>query len=229
MELKRLKNTVSLFVLILFASFLLIGGCDVDFGTSENNGGGGDGNTGESVKGTIIDVIPSRENDVENITAQLMDDGDLSTFSSTTGGTGFFDINGNFVGTPTLEFLDEEDNASSLGQIIINVFPDSRLQLGDIRLENGTVVLEDDLMVTFEGDITQNDCQNNSGSLEVEINNDNGDDVDVLVQINNSTDIEDNDNNDIDCEDLLIGQEVEINGELFGIGNNVEADRIEQQ
>ena len=224
----------SFFSLLLLLSFFIIGGCDVDFGGTEDDDGGsgnngnGNGSISETVEGTIVDVIPSRDSDVQDITAQIMDDDDLSTFTATTGASGFFEIDGNFAGTPDLEFLDDDNNDNSLGQIIINVFPGARVQLGDISLENGTIVLNDDTTVTFDADITDNDCSDNSGSIEVEIENDDGDDVDVLVQINNSTDIEDNDGDDINCEDLLVGQEIEVSGELLGIGNNVEADRIEQ-
>ncbi len=52
------------------------------------------------------------------------------------------------------------------------------------------------------------------------------DPVDIIIQVSNSTVIT-RDNDDIDCNDLLIGQKLDINGNLLGFGNNVDADTIE--
>lgn len=216
-------------LLIISISLFTIGGCDVDFSTPDDNssGGGSNGGSGtgsENVEGTIVDVIPTRENDLENITAQVSDEDTLSTFSSTTSNTGFFSVQGDFAGNPELEFLDQDNSDSTLGLIILNVFPDAEVDIGDIRLENGNVVFEDETEITFEGDVIENNCTNNNGTIIVEAKNDQ-DEVDVIVQITNSTSI-DRDGDDIDCNELLIGQEVEVRGELL-IGNSVDANSIE--
>lgn len=225
MKSRQLKNYLS-YIILVTVIFTVVGGCDVDFGTDNNgnnNGGSDGGTTSESVEGTIVDVLPSRDSGVSNITADIMDeDHPNMTFSGTTGNTGFFKVEGSFSGTPQLDFIDEDNNQNSLARIIINVFPKARVKLGDIRLDSGNVVFLDDITVIFDADLIENDCIDNSGSVKVEASN--GNTIDVLVQITNSTDLE-RDNDNITCNDLLKGQTLEISGVLL-VGNSVEADRI---
>lgn len=224
----KYSGTITGYLCLFLLLFVIVGGCDVDFGTSDredDDGGGGDGTTSESVEGTIVDVIPTRENDVSNITLEITDEDTTDMFFGTTDNSGFFRVEGNFSGTPQLNFVDDDNNQNSLGRIIINVFPRARVRLGDIRLDNGNVVFEEDIRVTFDADIIENNCMGNSGSIEVEATNNNT--VEILVQITNSTDLV-RDGDDITCDDFMIGQEVEISGFLL-VGNSVEADRIEVQ
>ena len=206
----------------------VIGGCDVDFGTNNNGnngGGGGGGSTSESVEGTIVDVVPSRSSGVSNITAQISLQSAVRMYMDTTSDTGFFKVEGSFSGNPQLDFLDEDNDQSSLGTIILNVFPRATLKLGNIRLDTGNVVFENDIKVIFNADLTQNNCVDNSGSIKVEPTD--GSNLDIIVQITNSTDLE-RDNDSITCNDLLIGQTLKITGVLL-VGNSVEADSIDVQ
>lgn len=224
----KYSGTITGYLCLFLLLFVIVGGCDVDFGTSDredDDGGGGDGTTSESVEGTIVDVIPTRENDVSNITLEITDEDTTDMFFGTTDNSGFFRVEGSFSGTPQLNFVDDDNNQNSLGRIIINVFPRARVRLGDIRLDNGNVVFEEDIRVTFDADIIENNCMGNSGSIDVEATNNNT--VEILVQITNSTDLV-RDGDDITCDDFMIGQEVEISGFLL-VGNSVEADRIEVQ
>lgn len=224
----KYSGTITGYLCLFLLLFVIVGGCDVDFGTSDredDDGGGGGGTTSESVEGTIVDVIPTRENDVSNITLEITDEDTTDVFFGTTDNSGFFRVEGSFSGTPQLNFVDDDNNQNSLGRIIINVFPRARVRLGDIRLDNGNVVFEEDIRVTFDADIIENNCMGNSGSIEVEATNNNT--VEILVQITNSTDLV-RDGDDITCDDFMIGQEVEISGFLL-VGNSVEADRIEVQ
>lgn len=221
-----MKEKIYSYLILFFVLFAVTGGCDVEFGNSDrsNGGGGGDDNM-ETVEGTIVDVIPSRENDVSNITLEITDEDSAEMFFDTSDSTGFFMVEGSFSGMPQLNFVDDDNNQNSLGRVFINVFPRARVRLGDIRLDNGNVVFEDDIRVTFNADIIENNCMDSSGSIDVEATN--GSTVDILVQIRNSTDLV-RDGEDITCNDLLTGQEVEVTGFLL-VGNSVDADRIEVQ
>lgn len=205
---------------LLFLWFLIVGGCDVDFGGGDNNGGGGGGSTNEeNVNGTIVDIIPDQ--DIEGILVEITLN-DFLEGSDLTNSSGIFEIEGAFAGSPRIEFIDSGSN--SLGTVFLDVFPTAEVELGDIRLENGTIVFEDDTNVTFDAEVTENNCSGNSGSLEVLAKNDQ-DEVNVIIQISESTDLV-NDGDDITCEDIFLGNDVEVQGELLS-GSNVDATRIE--
>lgn len=216
-----LKGTVVLVLLSIF----IVGGCDVDFGSGGDNGGGGGGGGGseiETVQGTIVDIIP--DEDIEGITVDITLN-DFLQGSGTTNSGGFFDIDGPFAGTPKIEFYNDSDTL--LGSVFIDVFATARIELGDIRLENGTVIFEDgNAVVTFDSTVTVNNCTDNSGSIEVKVENDQ-EEANVIVQITESTDLV-QDGDDITCQGLFIGDDVEVQGELLS-GNNVDASRIEIQ
>ena len=223
----RVKNNYLSYISILILCLAISGGCDVDFGTSEDDSNGSNGSgdpTTETVEGTIVDTTPSRDNDVSNILVEVGLENDVAVFSDTTGSSGFFDVEGNFAGNTEIEFLDQDDNNSSLGIIFVTVFPSAIVKLGDLRLENGNVNFLDEVEVTFTGDVIENNCTDNNGSIIVEAKNDQTE-VDVLVQITPSTDIE-SDGDEIECDNILIGQEVEVKGELL-IGNSVDALEID--
>ncbi len=220
-----MKKNKPLFIAVLFLfflSFLNIGGCDVDFGTPDDSGNGS--NNGESVEGKVISVIPSREKGVENITVKIISEITQEEFTDITNSSGFFKIEGSFAGNAKIEFIDEENEEQSLGKAIINVFPTAELKLGDISLEDGNIVFEDDTTVTFDAVITQNDCTVNNGTLTVEALNDDHT-VEIVVQVDNATDIK-RDEDDITCDDLIDGDDVEIEGTLL-LGNSVKAHSIE--
>ena len=214
----NIKGITSFLAFIIFISFFLIGGCDIEFGNSDNNGGSSDL---EKIEGTIINILPSRS--VEGITVEVRDPDRLITFSDVTGPSGFFEVEGNFEGTPEVQFKDETDD--SLGLIFVNVFDDARIELGNIRLENGVVILDDPTIITFKGDVIQNDCVDNIGTIIVETLDG---DTDVILQISSSTDVLDKDGDSISCQDIFIGQEVETRGILL-IGNSLDAFRIQLQ
>ena len=205
--------------------FLIIGGCDVDFGGTNDDDGGG-GSTDEVIRGTITEIIPNRENNLAGITVSVMEEDAFQTFTDTTSSSGTFFIEGNFASNnTTLDFLDNDNGDELLGQTSINIFPEAEVNLGNITLENGTVDFdEDDVTISFDADLIEINCTDNSGSLTVE--SEGSDPVDIIIQVSNSTVIT-RDNDDIDCNDLLIGQTLDINGNLLGFGNNVDADTIE--
>lgn len=205
-------------LILTFSLILLYGGCDIEFNSGDDN------NTGtsedETVEGTIISTIP--DIGVEGITAQITEDQNNNTFSDTTSSSGFFRIKGPFADTPELEFF---DNSSSLGRVFLNVFPGVALQLGNIRLENGTVMFDDVFGATFTGVQTANNCNVNTGSIDVEVSN-NQDTVTILVQVTNSTTIEESNGDEIDCDQIFDGQELKIIGSLVSV-NTVDATVIE--
>ena len=206
--------------------FLIIGGCDVDFGGTNDDDDGGGGSTDEVIRGTITEIIPNRENNLAGITVSVMEEDAFQTFTDTTSSSGTFFIEGNFASNnTTLDFLDDDNGDELLGQTSINIFPEAEVNLGNITLENGTVDFdEDDVTISFDADLIEINCTDNSGSLTVE--SEGSDPIDIIIQVSNSTVIT-RDNDDIDCNDLLIGQTVDINGNLLGFGNNVDADTIE--
>ncbi len=81
--------------------------------------------------------------------------------------------------------------------------------------------------VTFEGDIIQNNCSDNTGTLIVEAKQ-GSDETDVLVQVTASTDVERTNGDEVLCENLLVGQTIETRGELL-TGDTVDAIRVELQ
>ena len=219
MKIKGFNNIL----LLLLISYTLIGGCfagvvvtdDDDDGFIRNN---------ERIQGAIVDVIPSRSAGVEDISVIVTDERTGKEFSDISENTGFFRVDGNFEGSPRVEFFDEDDGGSLLGTINLNVFPGARLDLGNIRLNSRTVVFEDDIEIDFDGKIVENNCAGMSGSITVEAKNDIS--VEVIVQVLNSTDIFDDNDSEILCDQLFRGDDVRIDGILL-VGNNVEADRVE--
>ncbi len=206
---------------LLLITFTAMGGCF--FGISSSDDDGGFFFEDERVQGTITQVIPSRTGGVEDIRVVVTDDDSGRTYSDITDETGFFRIEGQFEGSPDVEFLDENDGGNLLATLNLNVFPNARIDLGGIRLVNQAVTFEDDIRVSFVADILENNCTIRSGTLKVLAMN--GDSVEVVVQVLNTTDIVRN-GEDITCDDLITGFDIRIDGFLLP-GNNVEATRIE--
>ena len=214
------KGVIAILAIALFA----IGGCDVEFGGGGDNGGGGGGGGGgseiEIIEGSIIDVIPDEP--IEGIIVDVSVDG-VDLESGVTDDGGFFSIEGPIAGTALLEFTAE--SGSLLGSYGVEIFPTALVELGDITLESGVVKLENtNPEVTFDAEVTQNNCTGNTGSMQVEASNDQGTKV-VIVQISNSTDLI-IDGDDVDCEDIFLGRDVEIQGDLVS-GSTVDASRVE--
>lgn len=223
---KRQKgiSLVAFIVFLIIISLFSSGGCDIKFSTGDDDDGnnGGGGNQSSIIRGTITSISPSR--DLDGIVVEVEDEDSGLTFSGTTDADGFFEIEDEFSGSPSrLEFLDESDDQLAITNVTI--FPDAEVDLGDISISNGTVDLDEDdgIFVVFEGTVTENNCSGTSGSLIVTANDD---DTEVLVEVDSSTDIE-RDDDDLDCEDVLEGEDVEVRGELSG--SNVEAEEIELQ
>ena len=213
------KGVIAILAIALFA----IGGCDVEFGGGGDNGGGGGGGGGseiETIQGSVVDVIPDEP--LEGIIVDVAVDGvDLETGVTDDGG--FFSIDGPIAGTALLEFTGE--SGMLLGSYGVEIFPTAIVELGDITLENGVVKLDNtNPEVTFDAEVTQNNCTGNTGSMQVEARNDQGTRV-AVVQISNSTDLI-IDGDEVDCEDILVGRNVEIQGDLIS-SSTVDASRIE--
>jgi len=200
--------------LLTLVSLFSIGGCDVDFG-SNNNGGGSAGES--TLSGTITDITPTRN--LDGIIVQITDKDSGVISSSTTDMTGIFDITGNFNGSSLLfQFLDE--NQSQLAVTTLTVFPGANIDVGDVTITNGVVDFTDPTSITYIGNITSNNCQNSNGTLTVSKDN-----TDVIVNINSTTLIRKN-NNNIQCESLLVGDEVEVRGTLNAT-NTIDAFSVE--
>jgi len=206
-------------LILTFSLILLYGGCDIEFNSGDDNNNTGTSED-ETVEGTIISTIP--DIGVAGITAQITEDQNNNTFSDTTSSSGFFRIEGPFADTPELEFF---DNSDTLGRVFLNAFPGVTLQLGNINLENGTVMFDDVFEATFTGVQTTNNCSVNTGSIDVEVSN-NQDTVTILVQVTNSTNIEESNGDEIDCDLIFDGQELEVIGDLVSV-NTVDATFIE--
>ena len=121
--------------------------------------------------------------------------------------------------------LDSDNMDELLAQSFLDIFPGSELNLGNVTIENGIVGFNpDDPGIIFEGDLIENNCIDETGSILVEIEN-GSDDIEVIVQISASTDIT-RDDDDITCSDFFIGQTLDINGTLI-TSNTVDAETIE--
>lgn len=208
---------------ILTISLLTSGGCSIEFSNDDDNGGGG-GRTQSILRGTITDITPDRN--LSGIVARIEQDDQTIFDSMPTGENGFFQITGDFSGSSLrLEFLDESEN--TLGARNISVFPDSEVRLGDISITNGTVDFDegDGITVIFEGEITDNNCSGNTGNIEITADDN---ETEVIVQVDSSTNIieEDGDDSPLTCEDL--SGRVEVTGELLA-GDSVDASLIQLQ
>ncbi|HVY54606.1 MAG TPA: hypothetical protein VHC46_02525, partial [Thermodesulfobacteriota bacterium] len=173
----------------------------------------------ETVQGTIVNIIPDK--DLEGITVEVTVNNGTPE-SAVTDASGFFKIEGPIAGNPQVAFFDQDMNP--LGTIVTSVFPTAEVELGNISLENGNVNPLNDPEVTFNGDITSNNCTGNSGFFEVEADNDQ-EKVSIIVQISESTDLTIN-GDDAVCEDFLLGRNVQVQGAIPSV-NTVDADSVE--
>lgn len=206
---------------VIVISFIQTGGCDIDFGTSNNNNGQGVADM-ESVSGRIVNVIP--DIGVDGITVSITNSDDV-TSEDVSDTSGNFTVVGDFDKSPAVvKFLDSQ--GANLGSLNVNIFPGVDMDLGDIEIDEGLITLDNDPMLIFFGDINSIDCVGNDGSIDVEIKN-----VQVTVQINSSTDIErKNSNKKITCDDLILGQEVRVDGDLLSpTGTIIDASDIQVQ
>ncbi|KRT66625.1 MAG: hypothetical protein XU11_C0006G0037 [Candidatus Dadabacteria bacterium CSP1-2] len=209
-----IKNiiAISIFIIcIITISLLSSGGCDLDFG------GGGDGDGGNLVsivQGTIISTPNS------GITVVLINNNNGTVFESNpTDNSGNFFITGDFNGCLTLrlEFQDSSENVLAFTNV--TVFPKTNVDLGNIMLENGNVILDDpnNISVNFDGNIDFTDspetCDGGVGDSEgtIVVTRAN---TDITVQIVPTTNIEDTNNNPIGCDSLIADAEVEVTGTL---------------
>lgn len=216
----RNKKTSSYFkglIPLILLVFFITGGCDTDFGGGDPDDDDRDISDLEAVEGTVVAVIPERQDGVDDINVEATSNTG-ARYLDTTGSDGFFRVRGNLSGMTELEF----SNGESLGITTVNVFPRATVDIGDISLENGTVVFEQEIITSFEAEVKQNNCSGNSGSIGVTASN--GITVDVQVQIINTTTIQDN-GDVISCDDLLAGDDVQISGVLLP-GNSVEAQVV---
>lgn len=188
-------------LLIVLISLL---GCDIQFG---GGGGGGDGGDSfETVTGTVTMITPNTIS-VEGTFVVINNNLDLSdTLSS----SGFFMIEGLFSGDPILEFREQQDSAP-FAQTSLTVYRGATVELGTINIENGRVNLIDPTVTNFNGTVLQNNCVENSGTLQVQTRNTNPK-VFVTVNITPTTNITGCRNEPCFCED--IGTKVKVRGIL---------------
>ncbi len=223
MRTKNIATLLAFIVCILIISLLTSGGCGIGFGNSNTSGGGG--NVGpDSIQGTITSI--SNVSSTSGITVQATDKANTRTV--TTDNNGFFKINGFFNGSSMmLEFLDPNNNNQVLGVTSVTIFPGIQINLGNITISGGNVTLSGNITVTFDGDISTNNCSqntgNNTGTMVVTADN-----TDVVVQILSTTTIVDSNNNTLNCGNLVSGGTVTVTGDLL-MGNTVQATRIELQ
>ncbi|MGH7889671.1 MAG: hypothetical protein ACRENF_03890, partial [Thermodesulfobacteriota bacterium] len=182
MRTKKATHLLGFIISILFISLFATGGCDIEFSSDNDNGnGGGGGNSDSILRGNITDIIPDRN--LDGITVEVEDEDSGTLFSDVTDNNGFFRIEGGFSGTPArLEFLDESQTQIALTNI--TVFPGAEVDMGDITINSGSATPDGDIIVVFDGDITDNNCSQGVGTLELTV-----DDTDVIVEVDSSTDI----------------------------------------
>src|SRR3972149_5440115 len=212
----RIKNiiAISIFIIcIITISLLSSGGCDLDFG----GGGGGDddgGNLVSIVQGTIISTPNS------GITAVLINNENGTVFESNpTDNSGNFFITGDFNGCLTLRLEFQDSNEEVIAFTNVTVFPKTNVDLGDVSLDSGNVILDDpnNISVNFDGKINFTDAprtcfggvNDSQGTIVITRSN-----TDITVQIVPTTNIEDTNNNPIGCDNLIADAEVEVTGTL---------------
>ncbi|HEX3036629.1 MAG TPA: hypothetical protein VHT73_16155 [Thermodesulfobacteriota bacterium] len=217
---KRLGSQLSFVFCVLLISFLTSGGCEIKFSSDDddNNGGGGNGNGLTLIFGTLTDIDAST--DVEGTIVRVEDEDSGVFFEGTVDANGDFEIEDSFSGSPSeLEFRDEPEPVPPIAETTITVFPGAEIDLGEVTITDRNIDFEDGIFVVLEGDIDENNCSNDEGSIRVT-----EDDEEILVQIDSTTDII-VDEDDITCNDLLQGDRVEVRGNL--VGTNIEAELVE--
>ncbi len=214
----------SLFTLLaLIIPLIPSGGCDIQFGGGSGNGG----SQSETLEGTVVNVIPERS--IEGITVQVVNESNF-IFSSITGANGFFRIPefaidvGNFAGSSIkVDFLDEEvDPPEILGTTRVNIFPGAKVEIGNIRLENGSAFFDNETIVTFDGRLQENNCTGNTGSMDIETLSGG---VCVLANIVTQTELVSDNGNTLTCQGYLVGIKVNVRG-ILRTGDVVEAITI---
>ena len=211
---RRLASQISFVFCVLLIAFLTSGGCDDD---DDDNGGNGNGLT--LIFGTLTGIDA---NTGEGTIVRIEDEDSGVFFEGTVDVNGDFEIEDSFSGSPArLEFRDETD--ALIAQTNITVFPGAEIDLGEVTIAGATIDFEDGIFVVLVGNVDEINCiDDDEGSIVV--TEDGEDDEEILVQIDSTTDII-VDEDDITCNDLLQGDDVEVRGNL--VGSNIEAELIE--
>ena len=216
-EMKRLASKLSLVFCVLLIAFLTSGGCDIKFSSDDddNNGGGGNGGNGNGftlIFGTLTGI--DANTDVEGTIVQVEDEDSGVFFEGTVDVNGDFEIEDSFSGSPArLEFRDETD--ALIAQTNITVFPGAEIDLGEVTIAGATIDFEDGIFVVLVGNVDEINCiDDDEGSIVV--TEDGEDDEEILVQIDSTTDIIVDEFDDITCNDLFQGDDVEVRGNLEG-------------
>lgn len=213
-------------LLIIFISLMSSGGCDLCFGGDCGSSNGG--SQSETLEGSVVSVIPERS--IEGITVDVINENDF-IFSSITGPNGFFRIPefdieiANFAGPSIrVDFLDEElEPPELLGTTRVNIFPGAKVELGNIRLDSGSVFFDNPKIVTFDGRLQEKNCTSlNTGTMDIETLTGK---VCVLTNIVTQTDLVDDRGNTLTCEQYLVGIKVNVRG-ILQTGDVVEAIQI---
>ncbi len=195
---------------ILLITFISLLSCDIEFSSGGNNGDGG-GDSFETLTGTVTMITPSTI-PVEGTVVVINDNLDLS---ATLSSSGFFMITGLFSGDPLVDFREQGDS-TPFAETFVTVYRGATVELGTITIENGRVNLLDPTVTNFNGTVLENNCAQNSGTLQVQTRNTNPKVV-VTVNISPTTDITGCRNEPCFCED--IGTNVKVRGTLQS--NNV--------
>jgi len=206
-------------LLVLIIPLILSGGCDIQFG------GGGDGNGGsnfETVQGTVTSIVPNTI-PVEGTIAVVNND-DIN-LTDVLPASGFFMIEGIFFGSSVrLDFREQED-PPSFATTFLNVYRGATLELGTINIENGNVIFIDSIVTNFDANLIQNNCNGNSGSLEVQTGDKNPN-VFVIVTVTPTTLFTNCRVEPCNCDNINI--RLRIRG-ILEAGNNVTAGTIENR
>jgi len=200
---------------ILLMAFISLLACDIQFG----GGGGGDGGDSfETVQGTVISIVPNTI-PVEGTFVVINNNPELSDVLPR---SGFFFIEGLFSGSSTrLDFREQQD-PPSFATTFLNVYRGATVELGEINIVNGQVNIPGPIVTDFNATVLENNCDVNSGTLEVETR-DRNPRVFVIVTITPTTTITGCRIEPCFCED--IGTRVQATG-VLETGNNVTADTL---
>jgi hypothetical protein len=210
----RMLNLIMLNLTL--ASLILLSGCDIQFG---GGGGGGDGGDSfETVQGNVTSIVPNTI-PVEGTFVVVNNNPDLF---DTLSPSGFFIIEGLFSGSSTrLDFREQQD-PPSFATTFLNVYRGATLELGTINIENGNVIFTGPIVTNFNGTVLQNNCDVNTGTLEVQTRDTNPK-VFVIVNITPQTNITGCRNESCFCDD--IGTKVTVRG-ILESNNVVTADTL---
>ena len=231
MQTKTRASAVKIYLFFLFISLFAISGCglDIDFGSADDKNP--EVKSNETIMGVIREVVPPKY-DGSNfvIKASVVKDGNIEECCKVTSvEDDEFSLEGNLDPEIQFQIFESGNESLPIGTERLDVFPGATIDLGDITIEdNGNIDYDrEDVDITFNGEISDENCEEEdgeiTGNINVTISAEGSETEVILVKIE---DAEIFGEDEPMCHFLAPGREVEVDGKLKA-NKTVEATIIE--